>query len=523
MRFVVVSLAWLTSILAVFAASPAAAQELARVSVSRPLRVGGIVVEPGGQDVIGLSRIKFQGLIASELASVGYRLADAGDGLKSESALAPLTLLGVVKEEICDDEAPSQCRVAIQWELQDPRGVVVYRTTTRAVDQTPSLEKLRRGLVEGALRSLLQRRRFTLQLSDQTAPRPAPVVGPLGFKRCKRPAVALPQAARAAAASLVFVESGSSLAAGAIVSGDGLILTVASTLEANAPLRVRFSAEQTLPARVVALDRKADVALLHVAAHTDATCLVLRDTVLAPGQAVFGVSSELSEDRAFSLSGGAVLAPDPADGEGALRVDPALARAPGAALLDAEGRLAAVVTSRGAHAGGASGRGLGALATLAALELKPAAITDPRLLAEEADKAPAVGYVRDRDDPPFALTKRYTYGTSATAHRLRTAGWITAGVGAVGVVGTWSTFRTIHTLSPTAHNRFVVLNDVSWVLLGLGAVGVGVSYALPQGHDIVGVRSARRTPTGSTAGQLFVRVAAGGDVGGVELELGGRI
>jgi S1-C subfamily serine protease len=487
-------------------ASPAAAQDLPRVSVSRALRIGGIVMESGNQDLIGLSRVKFQGLIAAELASVGYRLVDMSGARHADSALPPLNLVGTVKEEICDDEAPSQCRVAIQWELQDSRGVVVYRTLTRAVDQAPSLEKLRRGLVEGALRSLLQRRRFALQLSDESKPSQPPAVGPLGFKQCKRPPMALPQAARAAAASLVFVESGSSLATGAIVSGDGLILTVASGLDPNAPLRVRFSAEQTLPAKVVALDRKADVALLHVAAHTEATCLAFRDTPLSAGQAVFGVSSELSEDRALSLASGVVLQAGLEDGLASLRVDPLIARTPGGALLDAEGRLSAIVPSSEAKPLHGGARALEALGVLRGLEVKPAAITDPRLLDEDADRAPTVGYVRDHDDPPFALTKRYTYGTSTTAHRVRKAGLLTAGVGAVAVAGTWLSFRSSRDLSASAHDRLVVFNDIGWVLLGLGAVSFGVSYALPDGHDVVGVRTARR----GTEPRILVGVSAGG-------------
>jgi len=473
--------------------------------VSRPLRVAGIVMEAGQQDLLGLSRIKFQGLIAAELAGAGYRLADSEALSPGEPGLPALTLIGSVKEEFCDDEASPQCRVAIQWELQDARGIAVYRTITRAVAQASTLDELRRGLVEGALRSLLQRRRFPLQLTEESRPSAPAAVGPLGFKQCRRPLMSLPDAARAAAASFVFVEAGSSLAAGAIVSGDGLILTVASNLDENAPLRVRFSAEQTLPAKIVVLDRKADVALLHVDAHTDATCLAIRESPLSAGQAVFGINSELSEDRAFSLAGGVVQPAQKDEAAGVLRVDPLLARAPGGALLDAQGRLAGIVPA-GAVRAQHGGEALEVSSLLALLKLRPAAITDPRLVHEEAGPTPAVGYVRDRDDPPFVLVKRYTYGTSPTAHRLRTVGVVTAGVGAFAVAATWATFRTSRDLSPSAHNRFVVLNDIGWALLGLGVVGFGVSYAWPEAHDMVGVQSARA----ETCPHLFAGLTAGG-------------
>jgi S1-C subfamily serine protease len=482
-------------------APPVAAQDLPRVSVTRQLRVAGLTVEPGFEDALGFARTKFQGVIAAELASVGYRLLNESGRDRGEAATA-LTLVGAMKEEICDDEMPSQCRIAILWELQDPKGVAVYRTMTRAVDQQPSFEKLRRGLIDGALKSLLQRRRFALRLSDPEAASPTPQpAGPLGFKQCSRESLALPQAARAVAAALVWVESGSSLAGGAIVSGDGLVLTGAQGIEAGAPLRVRFSAEQTLPAEVVAINRSADVALLHVAAHTSVTCVPLRDTPLTANMAAFGVSSEPSEDRAISLNGSVVQSTQAAGEGGLLQVDQRVARVPGGPLLDEHGRLAGVVTVSRAQSAG-SAHAVDVLTALHALNVQPAAITDPRLTDSLADAAETSGYVRDKDDPPFVLTKRYTYGTSPVAHRVRTAGLVVGGVGAFGVAATWLTFRSSANLSTTGYHRSVVLNDVSWVLLGLGAAGFGASYALPEGHDLVAVQSARR--------ELFIGVGLAG-------------
>jgi hypothetical protein len=469
---------------------PVAAQELPRVSGTRALSVAGLTVEPGVEDVLGFARTKFQGVIAAELTSVGYRLLNQNTRDQRESATA-LTLVGSLKEEICDDEAPSQCRIAILWELQDTKGVAVYRTMTRAVDQQPTFEKLRRALLDAALRSLLQRRRFPLQLTAGVATPEPQAIGPLGFKQCARAGLALPQAARAIAAALVWVESGSSLSGGSIVSGDGLILTGAKAIEAGAPLRVRFSAEQTLPAEVVAIDRDVDVALLHVPAHTSVTCLPLREAPLAVNMAAFGVGSEPSEDRAISLNGSVVQGTRALGFATLLQVDARIARLPGGPLLDEQGRLAGVVVARDAESA-TGARAVEVLAALRALKLRPAALTDPRLTGSLDDSAPVAGYVRDKDDPPFVLTKRYTYGTSSAAHRLRTGGLITAGVGAFGVAATWLEFRGSAHMSPSGYNRTVVLNDLSWVVLGLGAAGFGASYALPEGHDVVAVQSAQR-------------------------------
>lgn len=469
-----------------FFAPAAQAQDVPRVSASRPVIVEGLSVDSKVPDLLGLARVRFQGLIALELSSVGYRVGDP-EGTSPETAFI---LAGSVKEEACDDVAPSQCRVAIQWELQRRSGVVVYRTLTRAVDQQPNLERLRRGLVQGALRSLLSRRRFTTRLADSSgASAPS---GSLGFKECRREAIHLPDASRAALAGLVRVESGSRVAGGAILSADGLILTSARELMPGAPLRVRFSAQQVLPARVVARAPEAGVALLRTGAHTASTCLPLGDEPLESGTAVFGVSTTLGEDGAMSLSGATVASSIARDGWERWAVPPPVAGAPGAPLLTVDGRLAATVVMPGDRS--ALGQALGARSALSALRLQPAAISDPRLLGELGDDAAEQGYVRDPDDPPFELTRRYTFGTGPAAGTLRKAGFVTAGVGALGVAATWLQFRGKRNVTAHEHSRLVVFNDVSWAVLALGAVGVGVSFALPQPHDVVaGHSSARRS------------------------------
>jgi len=473
----------------------AEAQEVSKVAGTRPVVVAGIVSDPHNEDVLGLARVKFQGVIASELASVGYHVVDVGAAPgKRELSTVPLTLVGIVKEEICDDQKPRQCRIALLWELRNHKGVVVYRALTRAVDQEASVEKERRSLISGALRSLLQRPRFPLQLTD-VADAPRQITEPLGFKQCARPALHLPEGARSAAASYVLVESGSHVAGGTIVSPDGLILTEASGLDAAAPLQVRLSAQQKLPAEIVAVDGVADVALIQVAGHFDTTCLPLRDTPLTAGEAVFGVSSPLSEERATSLTGSIVQGVAERAGRTLIKTDLRIAQAEGAPLLDSSGQLAAIVSARllvGTHGGA---QAIDVQSALTALNIKPAAITDPRLTARYgAAPATDVSYVRDTDDPPYALTQRYTFGTSHPAHTLRNVGIGVAAAGAVGVVVTWSAFRTSQDLSEHTYNRLVVFNGIAWTLLGLGVAGIGVSFVLPEAHDMVGVQSAQRNP-----------------------------
>ncbi|HVY27836.1 MAG TPA: serine protease [Polyangiaceae bacterium] len=476
-------------------ARPAAAQELGKVAGTRPVVVAGIVSDPHNEDLLGLARVQFQGVIASELAAVGYHVVDVGAAPgKRELSTVPLTLVGIVKEEICDDQKPRQCRIALLWELRNQKGVVVYRALTRAVDQAPSVEKERRSVISGALRSLLQRPRFALQLTD-AADAPRKVSEPLGFKQCARPALHLPEAARSVAASYVLVESGSHVAGGAILSPDGFILTAASGLDEAAPLQVRLSAQQKLPAEIVAVDGAADVALIQVGGHFDTTCLALRESPLETGEAVFGVSSPLSEERATSLTGSVVQGLVRRAGHTLVRTDSRIAQAEGAPLIDSSGRLAALVSAQLLSAAHAGAQAIDVQSALVALNIKPAAITDPRLAARYgAAPATDVSYVRDTDDPPYALTQRYTYGTSHDAHTLRNIGMGVAAAGAVGVVVTWSAFRSSQDLSEHSYNRLVVFNGIAWALVGIGAAGIGVSFLLPEAHDVVGVQSAQRKP-----------------------------
>jgi hypothetical protein len=488
-------------------ASPAIAQELSRVTTTRKLRIAGIESDRLVPDLLGFTRVQFQGLLATELTSVGYQLADQGDVAASDPHRQPLTLAGSLKEQICDDQRPRQCRIAMQWQLEDARGFIVYRVLTRAVGQDANLETLRRGLLLDALHSLLKRKKFALGLTDfaELEPRRSDTAM-LGFKACSKLPTPLPGGVRSVAAALVLVESGSSLGLGSIVSPDGLILSASSSLEPTAPLRVRLAGKQLVPAEIVALDGSADVALLHVDAHFDTTCLPVRDAAPTAGMALFGVSSALAEERAISLSGSVLSKADVRDGKQLLQTDRLIAATDGAPLLDEDGKLVALVSAHASSRLGARiAEAVEVHAAFDALHVKLAAITDPRLAESELGPEAAVRYVRDADDPPFTLARRYTYGTSPAAHTARTASLITLGAGALGVFTTWELFRANAPTTSAGHERAVLLNDLSWITLGLGAVGVGVSYVIPEAHDVVPVR----IQNGARPG-LFIGLGSGG-------------
>ena len=111
MRFarLFVALSHVLGVASLVVARPARAQDLPRVSVTRKLSVAGIGMERRDQDVLGIARVKFQGLIASELTSIGYLVVGPQDGLRpGEAGPPPLTLVGNVKEEICDSQAPAR-------------------------------------------------------------------------------------------------------------------------------------------------------------------------------------------------------------------------------------------------------------------------------------------------------------------------------------------------------------------------------------------------------------------------------
>lgn len=466
---------------------------------TRPILVEGIAADPRTEDLLGIARLGFQGVIASELASIGYRVTGA-----VASGASPLVLSGTLTEETCDDIAQTQCRIAIRWELQETNGLVVYRVVTRAVDEQVTIDKRRRALVLAALHSLAMRRRFAMRLVDPDARSTDAPRGRLGFKRCQREGKQLPEGARAAAAALVLVESGSRLTRGTLVSSDGLVMASASVITSNAPLRVRFAGHQVLSASVVAQSKEAGLVLLHVSSSSTASCLPVRDEPLNRGDAVFGVSSELAEDAAVSLAR-SVVQGESASAQGHLaEADARIAREIGAPLLDELGRVAAVVTHVSATS---TSQALSVVDGLRALGVEPAPITDPRLLGPPEGDSRPLGFVRDADDPAFALTERYTYGSGSTARLLRNAGAVTAGIGAAGVAYTWLRFGG-GSVSPSEHDKLVIWNDVSWAVLGLGVAGFGASFVWPQRHEVVDARAARgEVVLGVTASGVTVRGA----------------
>jgi hypothetical protein len=460
-----------------------------------PLEVGGIRADVMVDDVLGIGRVRFVGLIAEQLQDQGYRVVAGPLGTSKAGGEQPLTLVGVVKEELCERIDVRQCRIAVQWELQDQRGATRYRVTTRAVGEGNEIGPLQRGLVLGALQSLLARRRFALQLRDFAAQGAPPVhAEQLGFKACSRRDLELPKAFRSVSPAIVLVESGSNIERGSIVSPDGFVLTGARALDEKAPLRVKLGAGQTLPARLVAVDGDAHLALLQMAGSYAATCLPLRSETLGVNAAVFGVNSPLSEDRATSLAGSVVQSS--VEGS-AMSTDPRLTQSDGAPLLDDAGQLAAVVGDSDAE----RGQAVAVTSALAGLHVKPAAVTDPRLLAAARAEVRSA-YVRDRDDPPYSLTQRYTYGTSAAARGWRRVGIAASAVGAAAVILTWASSHGAD--SQGAYDRWIVANDISWGVLAVGAVTTGVSFFLPESHDVVDAQMTSAAPRawriGLTAG-----------------------
>jgi hypothetical protein len=84
-------------------ARPAQAQAAPGAVGKRALIVAGVEVEPRVEDLLGLGRLKFHGVIAGELSGAGYRVVAGGTTGGESDAEAPLTLVGSVVEEICEE------------------------------------------------------------------------------------------------------------------------------------------------------------------------------------------------------------------------------------------------------------------------------------------------------------------------------------------------------------------------------------------------------------------------------------
>lgn len=237
-----------------------------------------------------------------------------------------------------------RCRARVTWEVFDVQTKsIVYRVATSAfVDKLVGAEG--DALWEENARSLVSRKRLA-ELLAKTKPRPddGPLPPMAAFKRCDDKPVQLPKGAETAIAATVVVESGSARGAGTVLSSDGLVLTAAHVLRGD-EVKVVWKSGLSAKAIVTRLSSAEDLALLKVEANGLA-CVPSAAKPPATGDELYAVGAPLG--LTFSLTRGILSGVREVDGRSLLQTDATVnAGNSGGPLLDATGRLAAVVTTK---------------------------------------------------------------------------------------------------------------------------------------------------------------------------------
>lgn len=222
-------------------------------------------------------------------------------------------LSGEVRSTRClSTVVPSVCETVVRWQVSDlTRHVVVYQVDTEALATSTSgfAAAIRLGVLLN-LDDLLSRPLYASTLSAANA-RPVgsqPVdAASLDVAKCSDRPSALPSGVEKAMGALVEVQRGDFIGMGSVISPDGFILTAAHVIgDGKTPVSVRFGTGPTLPATVLRIEPKVDVALLWAKGERFG-CLTV-----APSKAHIGenawVLGASRGDEAFSVMRGVISA-----------------------------------------------------------------------------------------------------------------------------------------------------------------------------------------------------------------------
>jgi serine protease Do len=432
---------------------------------------------------VGVAKDEFILMFLEELRQQGYPVRGAENLVfdKDKSADAQFQLGGTLTQVLCDEKG-SVCGVSVTWELMDRRTeTVVYKVQTHneeEADRGVTQRQFARDLLRGALRALLARPRFAEALTqrpDTTSG--GPRYQPKSIQRCATPAAALPASSEQVLEASVVVTAGDRIGSGVLVSPDGLVLTAAHVVE-DRDVQVRLRDGTTQPGRTVRLDAKHDVALVQLRTK-QTSCLPLRPDSPAVGEEIYAVGSPAGEALSFSVSRGIVSGKRQLDGVELLQTDASISPGnSGGPLVDAQGRTVAIVSFK-LLGPGLDGLGFGVpvSSALERLSLTLGEHTDEALGAELAPApSSAPRTFEDVPDTSWNRVDRPKPELAGWVKPVRTASWVVAGTGAAIALYSWSRYAGSHPLSHDTYESMRPVNDVGWVLFGLGAVGITASY-----------------------------------------------
>lgn len=381
-----------------------------------------------------------------------------------------LALHAMVTEAECVPVGKERsCEIAIRWTLRDPAtGETVYTGLTRglAADEEAS--------VGDATDRLLGRQPFLAAIDAMKRTAPPEVV----LRRCTEPPHALPSGMKLALGATVFVEVPAGTGSGAVVSPDGWVMTAAHVVSGQTDIKVRTRTGTSIPARVVAMDVRQDVALLRAEGDTWA-CLPLAGAPAEVGDELYAIGSPLGEALEFSVSKGIVSGARRVGDIRFLQTDASLNPGnSGGPLVGMDGSVLAVVSWKVAGEG-MEGLGFGVPvdATVEKLSLRWGDVS------VEPEAPLVVGdvreMVRDVDDPvrSKAIAKR------STRQAPLIAGTVIGAAGATLVLITWATYEANPSMTDVQWTMLQVTNTLGWA----GVIGGGALIVVPLLTDTPGV------------------------------------
>lgn len=404
----------------------------------------------------------------SKLAEVGAPGEDAKDWIREAlelgghpAAQAPHLLRAQVTSAECvRRKGERTCEVGIRWSLRDAAtGEEVYVVLTRGLGTSDEPPVALRDAVTDATDRLLARERFSAQLRASAHTRPPPIA----LRACTDAPPALPSQMKAALAAAVFVEAADGVGSGVVVSPDGWILTAAHVVSGQDGVKVHVRDGTSVPARVVALDSRQDVALLRADGERWA-CLPFAATPAEVGTELYAIGSPLGEALEFSVSKGIVSGARRVGDVRFLQTDASLNPGnSGGPLVDLSGHLLAVVSWKVAGEG-VEGLGFGvpvdAVEHAFSLGFGAASVEpdEPFVLAP-------VERVADLDDRA-RLPSGHREGSHAGAIAV---GATLGAVGSLVVVGTWVQYALADEIPEDEWRRLQLVNTLGWVGVAGGA------------------------------------------------------
>ncbi len=495
----------------------ASADKLESLTFSR------LVIRIPGNNEIGVEGGHLRVQFLEALRKNGYPALGAESLVFDEdkSNKARFVLGGTANELACRTLSTRErrCELGVGWELLDRENDrVVYRTETRHATTGTDPKLMADQLLWGAFYSLLARPKLMAALKkgpDSTTARPS--FAKATMRRCAREAAPMPASAETIMQATVVIQAGDALGSGSLVSPDGFILTAAHVVADADKVTFQQKGGPKIEATIVRVDASDDVALLKAKLGSDYPCIALRDTPLAIGNDVFAIGSPLGQELSFSLTRGVVSGLRKIDGKSFVQTDASINRGnSGGPLLDADARLMAVVSWKLAGSG-VEGLAFGVPVTTAmdGLAVVPGDASDAALdrpqTPEPVAKPPPVEDAADPvpslvlPPPPPAVEKPKGPKTR-TARALSTAGWITAGAGAVGVGVSYAIYeQSKSSLTQGDFDRDRIANDFSWAAVVIGTGLIVTSELLPR-QPVKARKAKPHVSAGVGPGSVAIRV-----------------